>query len=171
MNVKKLWIAVLVGMLLVLSLAGEAGARESAAVSAWKYVTIPAGHFHPIQDGYDWYNAGLSIRVSSGTGTFTAPVVFPGFGSVTVKKVILFTYDQNGTDDVSVSLYKTRPDSGTEVRIARAESSGSAPGVRAFSNATIMGATVYRSRGTYLWLNIPSSSNLEVYAVKIAYVD
>ena len=173
MYIKKLWIAVLVGMLLVLSLAGEAGARERAAVSAWKYVTVPAGWFHPTDDGYDWNNNGVSIEVNSGAAWFIAPVVFPGSGAVTVKKVTLYAYDNNGTDDVNVRLYKTNPYTGTETNMARAESSGASTTVpRVFSDNTIVGPMIVRSRGAYLWLQFPaSSSSLTVYGVKIAYVD
>jgi hypothetical protein len=72
---------------------------------------------------------------------------------------------------VNVRLYKTNPGAGTEIAMARAESTGSASGIREFSDTTITWATIQRAHGAYLWLEFPSSSNLEVYGVKIAYTD
>ena len=169
MNVKKLWIAVLVGMLLVLSLAGEAGARERAAVSAWKYVTVPAGHFIPTTDSWAYSNNGYYL---TGDGNFTAPVVFPGSGQVIVKKVILFAVDNTVGADVDVTLYKTDPAAGVEVSVASAASIGNESGIRTFKNSTIKQATITRSRGAYLWLSFDvDNHNLRAYAVKVAYVD
>jgi hypothetical protein len=172
MNVKKLWIAVLLGMLLVLSLAGEAGARDRAAVSARKYITIPAGHFHPLQDGYDWANYGSNIYLVSGShGSFLAPVVFPGSGPVTVRKVILYAKDNNVTHDLSVTLYKTNPVTGSDTNMANTWSGEYSPDIREFTDTTITYATIQRTHGAYLRLYFDAYADLTVYGVKIAYTD
>ena len=173
MNGKKVRTAVVLGVLLVLVLGGEAGARERAAVSARKYVTIPGGHFHPNGDGYDWHSDGRYIEVNSGSNVvFIAPVVFPGSGPVTVRKVTLYARDNNASSDVGVSLYKTNPLTGGETAMASAWSSGaSATDPREFSTTDITYATIQRAHGAYLWLRFTSSSDLRGYAVKIAYTD
>ena len=172
MNVKKLWIAVLLAMLLVASLAGEAGARERTAVSAWEYVTVPAAWFHPTEDGTDWSNAGHRIYVNSGTGSFIAPVMFPGSRPVIVKKVILYAYDNNAGANVPVTLYKTNPYAGTDVDIAYAQSAlNSSVNPRVFSDVTITYAKIQRTQGAHLWLDINGSTDLAVYGVKIVYID
>ena len=174
MTVKKLWIAALLAMLLVMGLAGEAGARERTAVSAWKYVTVSAAHFHPPEEGLDWYNYGRGIHlVSGGGGDLIADVVFPGSGPVTVKKVILYAYDFTSSFNVSVQLFKTNPLTGGETAMALAESSGaSTTDAREFSDTTITYATIQRTHGAYLRLHFDASGNsLQVYGVKIAYVD
>lgn len=172
MCIKKLWIAVLLGMVLVAGLAGEVGARDRAAVSARKYVTIPAGHFSPNQDGSDWYNNGDYITLGSGSsGSFIAPVVFPGSGPVTVKKLILYAYDTSGTVDISVGLYKTNPSADTKAQMAMANSDGAVPAVREFSDTSITYATIQRSHGVYLRLALGAPALHKVYGVKIAYTD
>lgn len=154
-------------------LGGEAGARDRAAVNAWKYVTIPAGWFHPVADGYDWNNNGNYIYLNSGSSAaFSAPVVFPGPGPVTVKKVILYAYDNNSGANVDVTLYKTNPLTGGETNMAYAQSAlNSSVDPRVFSDATITHAKIQRTQGAYLWISFGGSSNLWVYAVKIAYTD
>lgn len=103
------------------SLAGEAGAR--AAVSARKYITIPAAYFNPIGDGFHWYNNGDRIYLIADTNVvFAAPVVFPGSGPVSVKKVILYTYDNNDTEEISLNLYKSNPATDSEQLIASVQS-------------------------------------------------
>ena len=170
MYIRKLWIAALLAMLLVANLAGEAGARERAVVSARKYVTIPAGHFHTHRDGTDWYNYGDYMEVNSGTGHFVAPVVFPGSGPVTVKKVILYAYDNNVIHDVQLFLHKTTPASGGDTEMAYVYStSASATDPREFSDTTITYATIQRTHGAYLYLQITDAWYLRVYGVKIAY--
>ena len=173
-NVKKLWIAVLLGMLLVLSLAGETGARDRAAVSARKYVTIAGGHFQPIQDGCDWWNNGNFVKLSSSASPitdFVAPVVFPGSGPVIVRKITLYADDNVAIHDVVVSLYKLNPAGGTGIEMASASSAGNALGIREFSDTSITYATIQRTHGVYLYLSFDASSSLLVTGVKIAYTD
>ena len=170
MHIKKLWIAVLLGMLLVLSLVGEAGARDRAAVSAWKYVTVPAAAFHPMDSGSAWWNYGSNIQaVGPSQVAFVAPVIFPGLGAVTVKKVILYAHDSNSSYNARVRMWKTNPATGSEALMADAKSYGALPGIRAFSDTTITHATIHRQRGAYLLLNLQGT--LVAYSVKVAYTD
>ena len=172
MNVKKLWIAGLLGMLLVASLAGEAGARDRATVSARKYITVPAAHFNPSEDGLDWFNYGHQLNLSSGSNkAFTAPLVFPGSGPVIVRKITLYANDTNGAGDVGVVLFKMNPGAGGETEMAWAESSGRVSGIREFSDTSVTYATIQRTHGTYLWLYFDASSSLSVTGVKIVYTD
>jgi hypothetical protein len=136
-------------------------------------VTIPAGHFHAQRDGLDWYNDGRYLYLASGSnGTFIAPVVFPGSGPVTVKKVILYAYDNSITGNVDVTLYKTNPLTGGETDMAYTQSAlNSSVDPRVFTDTTITYAKIQRTHGAYLWLGIGGSADLRVYGVRIAYVD
>ena len=138
-----------------------------------KYITIPAAHFHPSEDGYDYYNYGRYLYFESGIGgDFIAPVVFPGSGPVTVRKVTLYGYDNNASTYLSVDLFKTNPSAGSKISIARVETSGaSSTGPREFSTTSMTYATIQRTHGAYLWLDFNGSSGLSVEAVKIAYTD
>ena len=83
-----------------------------------KYVTVPAAHFHPVEDGLDWFNNGAYMFVSAGSGDFLAPVVFPGSGPVTVRKIILYAYGNNASVDVGVQLNKSMPATGNHIPMA-----------------------------------------------------
>ena len=134
-------------------------------------MTVPAGHFHPTQAVSNWHNGGYSLTLTSGAVLFTAPVVFPGSGPVTVKKVILYAYDNNSEANTSVTLYKTNPLAGDENGMSVVQSAlHSSTDPRVFSDNTITYATIQRSHGAYLWLSI-NGTNITVYGVKIAYVD
>ena len=54
-----------------------------------------------------------------------------------MRKVTRYTYDDNGADYISVSLYKTTPATGGETWLAYVESTGSSSGIREFSDTTI----------------------------------
>ena len=172
MNIKKLWIEVLLGMVLVLSLAGEAGARDRAAVSQREYITIPAAAFQPSREGFSTSFNGsyLWLHSPSMGASFLAPVVFPGSSPVVVRKVILYAED-NHWSSVGVTLEKANPGGGTPVAMASAQTTGSASGVREFSDTSITYATVQRTHLIYLRLLFYAAGeqSLRVRAVKIAY--
>jgi hypothetical protein len=167
---KKGWIAMVMGALLVGTLIGVVWARtgHSAQAAGTRKITIPAAFFHPADEGIDYYNNGNSLQVQSTTGIFTAPVVFPCLNSVTVERIVFSVRDENASTDACVSLYRTKPNKGTEKLMAYQCSAGSQPGVINYTDDTIDGAVVWPSNGPYLWLNI-NGTGIRVYGVRIEY--
>ena len=178
-KVKKSWIAALVGALLMATLVGVVWARPNArplAAATTKRITIPGGWFHPVADGYDWYNSGKLIYSEKHETIqyFTAPVVFPSGGQkFTVERIALLVHDDNGpaqgNNDACVRLKKTNPGGGTEVLMSYVCSTGSATGVRTFTDTVIDNNPVTTARGAYLWLEIEDDTYLFVHGVRIWY--
>ena len=178
-RVKKWWIPLLLGALLMATLVGVVWARPNArplAAATTKRITIPAGWFHPTREGADWTNGGGEITSNKDEESqfFIAPVVFPSAGQTfTVEKMALYAYDQNGglgNYDACVSLYKTNPGAGSDVKMAGACSTGSSTtDPRTFTETTIKYNPVTTARGAYLWLTIEDDTNLDVYGVRIWY--
>ena len=89
-----------------------------------------------------------------------------------VKKLTLYAYDNNGGEDIGATLYKTSPSTGGETEMAYARSTNAAAtNPREFSDTSITFATIQRTHGVYLAVYFPARSNLEMFGVKIAYVD
>ncbi len=177
-KVQKSWAAVLLGALLIATLVGVVWAapdsRPRAAVKT-KKITIPAGWFHPNQDGHNWTNVGEYITShDTYPATFLAPVVFPSSGQkFTVEKMALYAYDENDDlvgGDVCATLFRTNPVQGNEVFMGYVCSSGSSPtDPRTFTETSFNYNPVTTARGAYLQLYIPDNTNLKVYGVRIWY--
>jgi hypothetical protein len=168
---KKLWIVLLLGALLVVALTGEVQARPDNEPQAWLTTTVPAGSFHPIEDGVDWHNNGYYIQLDSGgVECFTAPVTFPErSGTVKVKTLTLWVYDNNGTGNANVGLYRTKPFKAAEDQMGYVTSAGSSTvDPRTFQDTTIEYNPVKTEHGAYLWLCI-GGTDIDVYGVKIRY--
>ena len=166
-NVKKSWIALLLGGLLAATLVGVVWARPKSHHGGFHYtVTIPGAHFHPIQDGYDWYNAGSVIRVHSGQGSFYAAVpMLPG--NRTVESMTMYVKDDHASFNAVAKLYRTKTD-GTQQEMAAVNSTGSSSSIRTFSDTTVSPSTVWGGHGAYIWLEI-WSTNIDVYSIQIKY--
>ena len=180
---KKTWIGLLLGGLLLATLAGAVWARPEgrpvADSTAHKLdkpkahhggfhytVTIPGAHFHPYEDGLDWFNNGNFIRMDSGTGQFFAAVpMLPG--NRTVESVTMYVKDNNGSDDATAELYRKKTD-GTVVSMANIASTGSSGSIRSFSDTSINPSTIWGGHGAYLYLSI-GGTNIDVYSVQIKY--
>ena len=167
---KKAWIALVLGALLIGTMVGVVWARPSQSPQAadiTRKITIPGGFFSPTEDGYDWYNTGNHVRVDSGTGSFIAPVVFPCLPSVTVERVILYADDQNGGADATAILTRTKPSTGQLVMLGPVSSTGSAVGIRTFTSANI-NKVVWPAQGIHVRLFI-NGTNMLVYGVTVEY--
>jgi hypothetical protein len=165
---KKGSMAIVLAAPLVATIVGAVWARPNEATEAvTRKVTIPAASFIPNQDGLDWNNLGKEVYVNSGSGTFTAAVVFPCVEWVTVKKVTLSSDDQNNVQDACATLYRTSPKNFTQVMMAQACSSGSG-GDQNPADTTIDNAQVYPNQGPYISLSI-AGPNIYVYGVTIEY--
>jgi len=169
---EKRWMAVVMGALLVgILVGGVVWARPGQSVQAADHLrrlTVPAAFFHPADDGLDYWNNGGFVRMESGNGTFSAPVVFPCLPAVTVERIVFSVKDQNAANNACATLYRTKPNKGTEVVMAAVCSTGSQAGVINYTDDTVDNAVVWPSQGPYLWLNIGGTS-IDVYGVRIEY--
>ena len=182
-KVKKSWIAVLCGALLMATLVGVVWARPNArpqAAATTKRITIPAGWFHPVGSGYSWRSFGYyTVSYLNQTSVFFhAPVVFPSGGQkFTVEKIALYAYDENGpaqgNKNACVYLYKTNPLVGATSQPAMMASvcstGSSATDPRTFTTTTIASNPITTARGAYLRLEIEDNTDLLVYGVRIWY--
>jgi hypothetical protein len=172
-KVKNYWMVMLLGAVLMSTLVGVAWARPNgrpmAAVT--RRITIPAGHFIPTKDDWDYNNQGIYVRHESGDGSFTAPVVFPTGQAVVVESVTLYVYDNDADDDICLDLYRQDPTDASEGSMAYLCSSGnSTTDPRSFTDSSIGYNPVKHGKGVYLWLTIGDYGiNLKAYGVRIEY--
>jgi hypothetical protein len=169
---KRRWTAAAMGAILVgILVAGVVCARpdqSAQAADATRKLTIPAAFFHPRDPTCYYWNNGNYIWTDSNGGSFTAPVVFPCIPSVTVERITLSVRDQNVCGDAGVSLYRTKPNKGTQKMMASVCSTGSQPDVVNYTSDTIDHPLVWPSQGPYLLLSITGES-VTVYGVQIEY--
>jgi hypothetical protein len=149
---------------------GSLPSPEAAPTKAVvRRITVPAAFFHPIQDGYDWYNAGRFINTSSGGGNFMAPVVFPTGQSVVVESITIYGYDNNATYNMTVELYLVDVTVGSHSDMATVSSTGNVDTTRSFTDSSIDYNPVKHGKGVYLWLTLGDDANLDLYGVRIQY--
>ena len=168
-QVKKSWIAALVGALLMATLVGVVWARPNGrpeASPAWKVLTVSAADCIPALDGNDWDNWGRFLRCDSGICYFTCPVPLPP-ETVRVKKFEMYAHDE-GPLNITSRLHRPYPLAGNALKMADANSSGSSSGVRTFTDTTIANNPVRPRHGTYVWLKVPTGS-YEVYGFRVCY--
>jgi len=169
-KVKKWWMMVLCGALLMAALVGVAGARPQAA-SRTHMINVPPSSFVAENDGVDYTNNGDRLGLSSGGGDcFLATVWFPTKKEVIVEKVRLYGLDNNGSKSVYVGLFRENPATGNAVSMAVVSSSGSSTtDPRRWTTTTITGNPIKRAWAAYLWLCTEHSSNLNSSGVRIWY--
>jgi hypothetical protein len=168
---KKGWMAVVMGALLVGTLIGVVWARPgqgAQAAGGTRKLTIPAAFFHPVNGDEDYENTGNAVWVKTFSGAFVAPVVFPCKKAVTVERVILSVSDFNGTEDACVSLYRTKPSKGTGKLMAHVCSADSPPGVTNYTDDTISSPRIWPGHGPFLRLDV-GGTNIAVFGVRIEY--
>jgi hypothetical protein len=173
-KVKKYWMVVLLGGLLMATLVGVAGARpdHSAMAAVTRRITIPAGHFSPHDDDDLWYNAGEAIwsRIDGSNAYFYAPVVFPTGQSVVVESVTFYAYDNNASANACLRLYLTDPTAGNEGQVAYLCSTGSSStDPRTFTTSTISNNPAKHGKGVYLEVEFQDKDDLKLYGVRIQY--
>jgi hypothetical protein len=173
-RVKKYWMVVLLGGLLMATLVGVAGARPNdrpmAALS--RRITIPAGHFIPHDDDDLYENSGYKIESGTDASSeyFVAPVVFPTGQAVVVESITLYAYDGHGSYDMCLTLYRTDPTAGTQADMANVCSSDmSTTDPRSFTDSSIDNNPVKHGKGVYLWLDIEDDTVMRFYGARIEY--
>ena len=174
---KSWWMPVMLGVLLMAILVGVAGARpneRTQAASGTRQLIIQAADFYPINNTYTFFNSGdyLYSTVNGSTAIFIAPVQFPAPYYVTVEKVQLFAYDNNSSDRIDMSLYRTKPSVGTETSMAYIDTGyafAESTSPRTWTDTTISPSVVNPANGTYLSVLITDDTNLRLYGVRIFY--
>jgi len=173
-NTKRLLPVLLVAGLIVGAAAWPSGAGTEAAAapesrSSIHKLVIPAAAFLPAYPGFDYVHGGDYLSALSGFASFIAPIQFP-YPVVTIKEITLHVYD-NGGQDFTLHLGRTRPATGVGVLLTVLQSTGqSATDPRAFSTTTITPRVVDSAyHGAYLALFPPPGTAYKFYGVTIRY--
>jgi hypothetical protein len=116
---KRLWAALLVGLLVVGLLVGlgddeEAVAKQSRATLG--KIMVPAAAFIPIEDER-YYNQGWKLTMTRYSGWFNAPLSFP-VPQVSIRKITLIARD-NRSGETCVELKRAKPLAANEVPLGR----------------------------------------------------
>jgi hypothetical protein len=173
-KVKKYWMVLLFGGLLMAILVGVAGARpnDRPMGALTRRITIPAGHFIPAHSNDTWNNEvhRLYSMTDGATDKFVAPVVFPTGQAVVVESITFWAYDNNAADNLCVYLYRTDPTAANKVEMASACTSGFSTTLPlSFTDSTIDNNPVKHGKGVCLQLETEDNSNLMLYGVRISY--
>ena len=170
-EMKKWWMPLLLGALLMAILVGVAGARPNARplAVAWRNHTVSAHHCTPMHDDTDWAYGSEDLHCSSGGScSFVCPIRPPHEGSVRIQRLTMYAYD-NGTGEVCVSLREHRTTTGNVVlRLASSCTSDSAndPETYSYDHPNF---TVSRKEDVYVFVRM-NSPGQKLYGFKIRYV-
>ena len=165
-TMRRLWVPVLAALLVALLVGpGVVTAAEPRATGG--KIMIPAAAFIPTSDNWDYANNGSTLYTISGSGGFTAPLVFP-VPVVKIKKIILYAYDNSGAGQVCATLYRSSPPIANELSLGSVCTSDSTARPQAPSTTAISPRQVNTAvTAPYLWINIDSGT--QVYGVSVLY--
>jgi len=171
-KVNRTWMAVVAAALVLGTLVGVVWARPSdrpGSAESTRKVTLPGAVFIPTGKMYDWSNDGLKVWCSSGSCYWAAPVVFPTLSSVTVERVKLHVYDNNGAAYACATVYRASPAGGSMPVLGGVCSpfSGATSNPETFTSAAINKA-VWPSHGAIVWLTV-DAPDIYVYGVTVEY--
>jgi hypothetical protein len=114
-KLKMMWIPVLLGTLLMATLAGVAGARPNARPEASPaLVNYMFSAFNCIPEGTPTVGYGANfIACMSGTCAFVCPIKPPHEGLIRVQRLAMYAYDNDGTPaGIYVTLFHEYPKTG-----------------------------------------------------------
>ena len=170
-KVRKSWMAVVMGALLLGALVGVVWARpheRPQAQDITRKVTLTGGDFIPHEEVDNWFNNGDWVRCDTGSCAFTAPVVFPCLPSVTVERIKLYANDSHSSQWAAAQIHRTYPPTGANVSLGTASSPPATDGgIKTYTSPPI-NKRVWPSHGVYIWLHI-GGPDIYVYAVRIEY--
>jgi len=166
-TIRRLWLPLLVAALVAVLIGpSTVTAAEPRAVTG--KLMIPAASFIPNSDGVDYDNSGYYLSLGSGSGSFTAPLVFP-VQTVRIKKITLYAYD-NGMGNVYAGLYRASPPGGDEINL------GSVITVDSSADPQTASTTVVNPRqvntavaAPYLWVTLTAPGSLRLYGMAVLY--
>jgi hypothetical protein len=173
-RIKRLWIPLLLGLILMTALVGVASARPDAGPreQAWRVLTIPSTVCIPHKDSDTWSHGVNRVECPSGVCVFFCAVDFPAageqaVGAVNVKRVTMYAYD-NGLGDAEVILFKSYPITGASVQMASGETATLAADPQTVMDTTIDNNPIYRVQSPLIFLKI-TVSGIGVYGFHIHY--
>jgi hypothetical protein len=172
---KTLWMPMLLGMLLMATMAGLASARPNARPlgQAWRVLTIPTQACIPKNDDIDYNHTTDYVECDTGTCWWVCPADFPAageqaVGAVNVKRLTYYCYDNDASQYAWAWLRKTHPPSGAHQIMAGVQSAESADDPQTVMDTTIENNPIYRVQGPYIWLKMEGSL-IRVYGIFIHY--
>jgi hypothetical protein len=159
-KVRRLWMPVLLGVVLVAALVGVASARPDArpVQQAWRVLSVTAGHCYPSLGGTSFLNDGFKVGCGSPVCLFMCPVNFPAageqaVGAVTVKRFTMYAFDDDPAlgADVDARLAKSYPPTHAQVYLALLQTAG-AQGTdpQVLMDTTIDNNPVWRTQAPYI---------------------
>jgi hypothetical protein len=182
---RRLWVALLLGLLVVATVVGVALAGSKSAPvpqplqAISRSMTVPASSCYPKEDGELWWNNGavLGGETDAPRQWFICPVNFPDFASVhVVQSITLYCYDQHTWSgdqyDVIANVYRTEPSLGAETQMGTVRSTGWStddPKAWTISGTQISPKQVYPRQAMYFWVSFAGHPNLLLYGFKINY--
>jgi hypothetical protein len=175
-KIKRLWIPVLLGVVLMIMLAGVASARPNARPQeqAWRVLTVPSSVCIPRQDGDDWYNHINGVYCESGGCVWLCAVDFPAagqqaVGAVNVKRVTMFAYDNSGDAQAAwFYLWKTYPPEVASVAMATGTTTNSPAFPQTVMDTSVVKNPIYRVQGAHISATI-NGTGIEVYGFHVHY--
>jgi hypothetical protein len=174
-SLKRLSVPVLLGVLLVATVAGVASARSNAGPSqqAWRVLTVPADDCIPYDAEEDWSSWGQKIYCETGGCSWRCVVHFPAageqaVGAVNVKRVTMYAYDNTGAGEVIVKLRKVYPPNAGSQDMAVAGTADSTADPQTVVDTSIEYNPVYRSQAPVIWVSITATS-INVYGFYVHY--
>jgi hypothetical protein len=179
-KLRRLWMPILVGMLLLATVVGVVGARPGARPleQGWMVLTVGSNGCSIADDGYDYdLNWDGRLMCSVSNCYFSCPLNFPAagqqaVGAVSIKRLTMYAIDNDGGTTISGYLNKLYPPTAGGVEMAHASTFGSpnSPFIKAFMDTSIAGNPVYRTQFPAIWIVMNGSANMRVYGFHVHYV-
>lgn len=168
-TIRRMWVPALLAALVV-GLIGPSVVSAVEPRATTKKVMIPAAAFIATTDQWDYSNNGVNLSMMSGSGNFTAPIPFNVPASrVSIKKIVLYAYDDDGGDTVCVYLYRAEPTLAMESFSGQVCTSDSNLTPQAIETSAIYPRLVNTGlHGAYLWVNL-SGTSVIFYGAVVSY--
>ena len=171
-RIRKPWMAVVMGALLVGTLVGVVWARphdRPQAQDITRKVVLVGSEFMPRTDETDWFHNGNYMRCNTNPCFFAAPVVFPCLPAVTVERIKLHVYDANAVTNAVAEIKRLNPNNGATALLGKVSSpvAGTTANPQTFISPNI-NKVVWPSQRAFVWLYI-GGSDIRVYAITVEY--
>jgi hypothetical protein len=174
-RIKRLYIPLVLGVVLIAAVVGVASARPNSrpVEQAWRVLAVPSHACIPEDDTEDWDFELDRLECDVAPCFFVCPANFPAageqaVGAVNVKRVTMYVYDNDVGGNVTVTLVKTYPPSGGQVSMASAGTSNSPADPQALVDTSIVNNPIYRVQAPYIYLGM-GATNARVYGFFIHY--
>ncbi len=170
-KVKKWWMPLLLGALLMAILVGVVWARPNARPLAvnWVNHTVSAYHCIPMRQNVDWAYGSEDLHCSSGGScSFVCPIRPPHEGSVRIQRLVMYAYD-NASGNVCIVLREHQTTTGNAVLrldVACTSDSANNPETYTYDHDNF---TVSRKEDLVVYVSMADAGQ-KLYGFKIRYV-